>query len=305
MSNGNPTTKLQPKKSSDSSFDIAIVGGGITGLILTLCLQRKAPHIPITLYEAAPKFGEIGAGVSFGPNAQQAMTLIDEGIRKGFDKIATNNQWQSKKNSWFDFRVGDGRWTGKGLEEALKAGGKQNLGITDGNASEKGADGVKALKSGGETWFHQLKSSNGQNSVHRAHFLDEMVHLLKGDVAQFGKRLVDARHLGNGSIKLQFKDGTENVHGAVIGCDGIKSRSREIVLGEDHEAARAVFSGKYAYRGLIPMDKAVELVGEELARNSQMYCGYGGHVLTFAIEKGATMNGECHVITQFSRIVSN
>lgn len=38
------------------------------------------------------------------------------------------------------------------------------------------------------------------------------------------------------------------------------------------------------------MEKAVEAVGEEFARNSQMYLGHRGHMLTFPIEKGDTMN---------------
>lgn len=38
------------------------------------------------------------------------------------------------------------------------------------------------------------------------------------------------------------------------------------------------------------MDKAANLLGDELARNSQMYIGRGGHILTFPIEKGKTMN---------------
>lgn len=62
------------------------------------------------------------------------------------------------------------------------------------------------------------------------------------------------------------------------------------MLGEDHPATNPVFSGVYAYRGLIPMDKAVAAVGEEFARNSQMYLGHKGHMLTFPIEKGDTMN---------------
>ena len=74
------------------------------------------------------------------------------------------------------------------------------------------------------------------------------------------------------------------------GCDGVKSRLREVVLGKDHPAAKPVFSGKYAYRGLIPMEDAAALMGDELARNSQMYFGHGGHILTFPIEKGKTMN---------------
>jgi hypothetical protein len=56
-----------------------------------------------------------------------------------------------------------------------------------------------------------------------------------------------------------------------IGCDGVKSQVRRLLLGETDPAARAQFTGKYAYRGLIQMDKAVGLLGDELVRNSQMY----------------------------------
>lgn len=38
------------------------------------------------------------------------------------------------------------------------------------------------------------------------------------------------------------------------------------------------------------MDKAVSLLGEELARNSTLYLGYSGNLLTFPIAKGQTMN---------------
>lgn len=38
------------------------------------------------------------------------------------------------------------------------------------------------------------------------------------------------------------------------------------------------------------MDKAVELLGDDAARNSQMYFGYHGHLLTFPIAHGKIMN---------------
>lgn len=38
------------------------------------------------------------------------------------------------------------------------------------------------------------------------------------------------------------------------------------------------------------MEKAVGAIGDDLARNSQMYMGRHGHVLTFPIENGRTMN---------------
>jgi salicylate hydroxylase len=94
---------------------------------------------------------------------------------------------------------------------------------------------------------------------------------------------------GSGDAVLHFADRTTAQHTAVIGCDGIKSKTRQLVLGK--EAGRPVFSGKYAYRGLIPMEKAVEIVGKERTGASQMYCGYKGHVLTFPIAGGRIMNG--------------
>jgi salicylate hydroxylase len=91
-------------------------------------------------------------------------------------------------------------------------------------------------------------------------------------------------------MKLTFHDGSTAEADAVIGCDGVKSRTRQILLGEKSEAFSPTFTGKYAYRGLIPMEKAVKTLGEELAMNSQMYLGEHGHMLTFPIEKGKTMN---------------
>lgn len=236
-------------------FNVAVVGGGIAGLTLTLALLQQ--RIPVTLYEAAHQFGEIGAGVSFGPNATRAMKLISPHIYSSFDAVATRNQWESKADTWFDFRYGE------------SCQGRRKVG-------EK---------------IYSLECETGNTSVHRAHFLDRMVELLPEGIAKFNKRLVDFKQDDEG-VLLMFQDGSEARHDALIGTDGIKSRCRPILLGEKDKAAKAVFSGKIAYRGLIPMEQAVALLGEELAKNSQMYVGLEGHLLTFCIEKGKTMNGE-------------
>ncbi|WP_288406376.1 NAD(P)-binding protein, partial [uncultured Acinetobacter sp.] len=47
---------------------IALVGGGIAGVALAANLFKQ-PHLDVCLYEAAPQFSEIGAGISFGANA--------------------------------------------------------------------------------------------------------------------------------------------------------------------------------------------------------------------------------------------
>ncbi|KAK3703515.1 hypothetical protein LTR37_014362 [Vermiconidia calcicola] len=181
------------------------------------------------------------------------MKLIDPAIHEGFLNCATNNAWSDRQNFWFSFR--------NGQDTSNKFG----------------------------TRFFDLWCETGQSSVHRARFLDELVALVPNELAHFGKKLDNAEDKVD-HVVLHFEDGTTAKHSAVIGCDGVKSRLREVVLGKDHPAAKPVFSGKYAYRGLIPMEDAAALMGDELARNSQMYFGHGGHILTFPIEKGKTMN---------------
>jgi salicylate hydroxylase len=237
-----------------------IAGGGIGGLCMTIGLLHQ--NIPCTLYESAPAFAEIGAGVAFGPNATAAMSLIDPDIKTGYDRQETVNAFPEKLHSWFDFRIGM-------REDAWKE--------------------MKAPAPEGQKIAQVWTGGSGQSSVHRAHFLDELIKLVPDGVAKFGKRVENVEKV-DGKMRLTFHDGSTAEADAVIGCDGVKSRTRQILLGENHPAAHPVFTGKYAYRGLIPMEKAVKVIGDELARNSQMYMGHHGHLLTFPIEKGQTMN---------------
>ena len=244
---------------SAKPFDIAVIGGGIGGIALSIGLLHN--HVPVTLYESANAFGEIGAGVSFGPNAARAMSLIDPAIEAAFHRVATRNSWESKKDFWFTFRYGQD-----------KKDGSNHVG-----------DVITELDC----------PPVGQCAVHRAHFLDQMVKLLPDGVSQFSKRLEEIEDDGD-CVILHFRDGSTARHSAVVGCDGIKSRTRQILLGVENPTSHAQYTHTYAYRGLIPMDEAVKVLGEEQAQNSQQYLGYDGHLLTFPIEKGKTMNGEFH-----------
>jgi len=126
-----------------------------------------------------------------------------------------------------------------------------------------------------------------------------MVALLPADVKKrcvsFGHRLVGIKKLngryrdGTSGVRLVFTDGSFATADAVIGCDGIKSQVRRVKLGHAPEAY-PTFTGKFAYRGLMPMDRAIAVLGERFARNAHHHIGYGGHVLTFPIDRGNTMN---------------
>ncbi|KAK2605704.1 hypothetical protein N8I77_008526 [Diaporthe amygdali] len=253
---------------------IAIVGGGIAGLTLALNLIKRSkspsssqPKYSVTIYESAHAFAEIGAGVSFGPNASRAMKAIGPEVYAAFEKTETRNQFESKQDVWFDFRFGES---------------------VDGKYQVEGGEGADAT---GEL-IATVKCSGGQRGVKRSDFLDELIKHVPDGVAKFGRRVTHYTESEDGKVTLHFKEGDDEIHDAVIGCDGIKSNIRKTLLAETSkpENANATFSGKFCYRGLIPMDEAVSLLGEEMAKNAQMYLGRHGHILTFAIEKGKLMN---------------
>ncbi|KUJ12639.1 FAD/NAD(P)-binding domain-containing protein [Mollisia scopiformis] len=235
----------------ESPFKIAIIGGGLAGILLAIGLSSR--DISVQIYEAAPTFAETSAGIGFGPNAVRAMTLLDPRIRAAYESLKTENSWESKRNIWFDFRRGWGQ-----IPELLTE-----------------------LKMGHE--------SEGGGNVLRARFMEELVKLLPVKTAEFGKNLSRVDDEGD-SVRLWFQDGTQRTTDAVVGCDGIRSVVRKFLLGQDNPASQAVFSGVYAYRGLIQMDTAIDAVGEELALNSQVYVGNDGDLVTYPIEGGSLLN---------------
>ena len=110
-------------------------------------------------------------------------------------------------------------------------------------------------------------------SVHRAHFLEELVKSFPSERAHFNKRVEFLEEKPDSPVVIHFKDGTTATADAVIGADGIHSTVRAHLLGK--EAAKPVFAGSVAYRALVPMDKAVEKLGEEFAQNPYFICGRG------------------------------
>ena len=237
---------------SHKPFSIAIVGGGIGGIALAVGLLHRG--IPVQVYEAARAHAEIGAGIAFGPNSIRAMSLIDPAIKNAFDRLATKNEASEEEETWINFRSGFGD-----LEEIAK------IRTTD-------------------------KDKTGLSSVHRAHFLNEIAKLVPGNAVHFGKRLETIITGESGNFQLVFEDGSLATADAVIGCDGIRSRVRQVLLGKKTPTEDCCFTGKYAFRGLVPMSEAKSIIGDKLAGNSQMYLGHGGSVLTYPINGGETLN---------------
>lgn len=233
-------------------FTVAVVGGGIGGIALAIGLLHRG--IAVQVYEAAPAVAEIGAGIGFGPNSVRSMYLIDPAIKAAFDRLATKNEGKGEEQTWINFRCGTG-------EPDLIA----KVQTTD-------------------------RDKTGISSVHRAYFLDEMVQLVPPGVTHFGKRLLKLYPGPASTVRLEFEDGTMADADAVVGCDGVRSRVRQILRGHANDVEDLKFSRKFVYRGLVPMDQAKAALGDDLAGNSQMYLGPGGSVLTYPIDHGKIMN---------------
>ena len=185
------------------------------------------------------------------------MELVDPVLLKGYMKHVTYNAFPNKKSTWLDYYAG--------MDSGLGKEGEHFFEVTTG-------EGVL-----------------GMCCIHRAIFLHQLISLVPQEMVRFGKRAVTVEETSNG-VQIKFEDGSEASASAAVGCDGVKSNIRKMVLGKEDPAAYPFFTGKYAYRGLIPMNKAVDLLGDELARNSIIWTGRQGHVITYPIEKGEIMN---------------
>ena len=110
-------------------ISIAVVGGGIAGLCLTLGLLRH-PHIDVHVYEAAPTFSEFGSGVEIGPNAQNALRLISPVAERAFTETTTGNLWPSHEEVFCDYIIVSGSNCVDPLkpESVTKADGTSTLG---------------------------------------------------------------------------------------------------------------------------------------------------------------------------------
>jgi salicylate hydroxylase len=240
---------------------IAIIGGGLGGLALAIGLLSHG--INVHIYEASPAFSEIGAGVTFGANATTALRLIDPRLLQGFMKHAT---FEPERDGTF-LSI---RW---GMDERRQDG-------------HKAGDFAYYLEDRGRPGG-VLTGVQVRGGIHRARLMEEMTALLPAGITSFSKAFQGLEEVGDNTLKLRFSDETTALASAVIGCDGIKSKVRDFVCGP---TVRAKYANECAFRALCPRNEATNLLGDDTALTGQLYCGYGGYVVTYPVEHGKFIN---------------
>ncbi|KAH6612632.1 hypothetical protein C7974DRAFT_445404 [Boeremia exigua] len=239
---------------ADQQFNVAIIGAGIGGLALAIGLSHR--DIPFTIYESAPAFSAIGAGVGLGPNALRAMDLIDKRFRDMYMGIATGNLRPEKKHV---------------MMEAMRM--EEGLGE-------------------GESWWGHGEWGAPyfeRTGAHRKDLLDVMTGFIDRDAVCFGRTVASIEQRDD-QVTLTFADGQVAIHAAAVGCDGIKGLTRRAVLGGRYpQHVEPQYTHKYVYRTVVSIEDAKDMLGD-LATDAKMYMSKNVNMSTYPISGGREVN---------------
>jgi salicylate hydroxylase len=233
---------------------IAIIGAGIGGIALAIGLLKQG--VRCTIYEAAPRFDAVGAGIGLGPNALKAMELMDEKFAKLYDEIKVGNTSPSRFHEQIEIL---------GAEEGF---------------------GVKKGWHGGSVGHPRFTRS----SAHRKALLEVMKSLIPDGTVIFNKRVICADQGDGKSVTLEFEDGDSVTVDAVVGCDGIKGISRKWVLQSRFpEEVPAKYCNEYVYRGITSMENAKAVIGG-YAEDARWFMVEGAGWAMYPISGGREVN---------------
>ncbi|KAL2831659.1 hypothetical protein BJY01DRAFT_260404 [Aspergillus pseudoustus] len=235
--------------------------------VLALGLLRR--NIQVTIYEQSQSFREIGAGIAFTANARECLALIDSRLDACVTSVATMNGEDPDNPNC-------------------------NMQFVDGHTHDPVLHTRVGEDMEGKKVYRLYAGERGFEGCHRAQFLESVMRLLPQRTLRFGKRLQEYhlpdRNDREGKICLVFCDGCTAEADIVIGCDGIKSRVRQLLFGASDPIAYPHYTHKVAYRGLVPIEKAITALGRYRALNQHMYGGPGAHVLHFPVASQKLMN---------------
>lgn len=210
---------------------------------LTAALALLRRGVDVDVYEQAPELKEVGAGLQTSSNGTRVLYAL-------------------------------------GLKDPLS-----NLQVTPSKRE------IRHWKTG-ETWnWFDLGNSSANRygtphiMMHRGDLqgvLADAVRQLKPDAVRLGMRCV-AISQTHQQAEVHFESGATATAAYVVGADGIHSKVRESLFGQD----RPTFVGCVAWRGLVPMVKLPAHIADMVGVN---WLGPRGHVLHYPVRRGELMN---------------
>ena len=100
----------------------------------------------------------------------------------------------------------------------------------------------------------ELRYGAPQLTIHRADVLAVMANAVPVECVVFSKRLCGLNQSDEG-VQLDFEGGQQALHDVVLGADGIHSKIRTALFGEEQPR----FTGVVSFRAVVPTDKLRQL----------------------------------------------
>jgi 3-hydroxybenzoate 6-monooxygenase len=211
----------------------------------------------VRVLERAPEFTEVGAGLQVGPNAARILE------RLGVLEVVT-------ATAFFPSRLT--------LRDALT--GERIVSLETGDAFS-------------ERFGHRYFVA------HRADLLAALLDACRasGHVELLpGKEVTGVETLPSGSV-VSCADGSVYSTNALIGADGLRSRLRDLLVGD----GEPVDSGYVAYRGTVPIEELTGIGGLREPDGMVIWAGPGLHLVQYPVRRGELCNQVATIDTRCYR----
>ncbi|OAA55178.1 Aromatic-ring hydroxylase-like protein [Cordyceps fumosorosea ARSEF 2679] len=242
------------KKDADRPIRVGVVGAGVVGLTLTAGLLSHG--VDAVLYEQASVLREIGTGIGLLPTAIAALEALSPAVAAGVRGVCF-------RSPYF-------------------------LGLVDGATDED-----LSLRTEGKGLYDLvLPDEQGRNlyTTARATLVTELLRHVPAERLELGKKVVDIVEGSDGDpVTLVFADRTTAEADVVVGCDGVKSRVRRAMLGDDHPAASCQYAHEVCYRALVDGPSLRAVLGP-LADRTALYLGPGAYLIVYPVGSRANIS---------------
>ncbi|KAF9471974.1 salicylate hydroxylase [Pholiota conissans] len=238
---------------------IAIIGAGIGGLTLSTALgilgRNSTGNLKVDVYEAADVISEIGAGINFWPRTWNIMNEL--GLNEQLVKFLQDEDIPDDRTEHLVFKVRK--------SDQLKGRDIRDITITGGSVR-----------------------------LHRVHLQQTLLNGMTGQL-HLSHRLVSYEEI-NDEVRLDFANGTTLTCDLLVGMDGLKSQvrrvfleSRELLKPEDRDPI--IWSGAYAYRGLVDVDTLAGMFpGHHCLSMPMLYAGKNKHLIVYRVAQAKLVN---------------
>jgi salicylate hydroxylase len=225
------------------SARIAIAGAGIGGLAAAVGLLRAG--FDVQIYEQAPEFGDVGAGVTLTTGAMRCLAYL--GLEDDVERYVS----RPRATPFLHYATGE---------------------VLAGAAPPPEEEVTHERYAAGHLFRADLHA-----------ILAHHVRRLSPSAVELDRRVVGAEQ-DDARARACFADASSAEADALIGCDGVRSSVRNALFGDDEP----VFSGRIAYRFLVPGEQARPLLG--VSELTAQYVGPSKVFIRYPVSNGRLLN---------------